>query len=315
MNVLILEPAGYSEKAVALYGELGNVTLGIDSQCRMDETDVLIVRLSHFIDNRFLSKFPNIKVIVTPTTGLDHIDINACQSKGIRVFSLANCREAIMEVSSTSELALGLMIALLRNIVTANSDVVDSKNWDRDRFRSRQLSRLTLGLVGLGRIGGHMARYAKALNMSVIGCDPHVENSRFSELGVEKRSFDELLKYADIISVHVNLTESSVHLFDSLAISKMKRGVLLVNTSRGALFDERAIVAGLYAGTIGGVAVDVLENENTSKHLQESPLWIAARDGHNVIITPHIGGCTSDAMHITEERMAEYVVRTLVRAS
>lgn len=301
----------YSEKAISLYEKLGVVRLGLDCQQHMDSVEVLVVRLAVLIDEKFISKFAKLRAIVTPTTGLGHIDIDICRARGIRVFSLADCRDAILEVTSTAELALGLMIALLRNIVFANKDVVEQHNWDRDRFRSRQLSRLALGVVGFGRIGGHMARYGRALNMRVLGCDPYVDASHISASGVEATSFESILGQSDIISVHASLTEKNVHLFNASAVARMKPGVLLINTARGALLDEPAVVAGLRSGTIAGVAIDVLENEHTDRALSESPLLKAAQDGYNVIVTPHIGGCTTDAMHITEERMAEYVVQTL----
>lgn len=311
MGVLILEPDHYSEKARAQYRRLGpvwNVSVP-DALC--DEVSLLVVRLQHQLDASFLARFPNLAAIATPTTGLTHIDMSCCAARGIRVYSLADCSEAIQQVTSTSELAIGLMIALLRGIPKAHADVTLRSIWNRDLYRSRQLSRLTLGLIGLGRIGGHVAGYAKSFGMKVLAFDPWQAQARFDSLGVDRLPLKELLEAADIVSVHANLRPDNVHLISFNELRHMRPGALLVNTARGALVDEAALAAALRSGHIGGAAVDVLEGEHTDDGWQRSSVLAAAREGFNVIVTPHIGGCTADAMHITEERLAEVVVREM----
>jgi len=275
------------------------------------EVSLLVIRLGHRVDEAFLSKYPAASVIASPTTGLTHIDLAACEKRGIRIFSLANCRQAIQEITSTSELTLGLIIALLRCIPQANYDVVSNGRWDRDRFRSRQLSRLTLGIIGLGRIGGHLAKYGKTMGMHVIASDPYQPSTRFSELGADGRSLDILLNEADIVSIHANLRDDNIKMISGREISLMRSGALLINTARGALLDETAAADALRAGRLGGLAVDVLADEHCTTPWYESPLIAAAHDGLNIIVTPHIGGCTRDAMHITEECLADTVVNAL----
>jgi len=270
------------------------------------------VRLAHRLDERFLEDFPNLRGIVTPTTGLTHIDMTYCVQRGLRVYSLANCRDAIQDVTSTSELTLGLIISLLRHIPTAHADVTRHGHWNRYSYRSRQLSRLSLGLVGLGRIGGHVAGYATALNMKVRAYDPWKPDSRFTELAVERSSLAELLAECDIVSIHANLRQDNVHLIGRAELALMQPSSLLINTARGALVDEFALAEALRTGKIAGAAVDVLETEHGDSDWQSSPLITAASDGLNVIVTPHIGGCTSDAMHITEERLTQVVVNEIL---
>ena len=313
MQILIVESDGYSPRALDTYARLGPVWFEKIREEDRSRVSVLVVRLAHCLDKKYLSKFSELKAIATPTTGLTHIDIEDCHRRNIRIFSLADCRQAIEKVTSTSELTVGLIIALLRNIPKAHLDVVDNRRWCRDRYRSRQLSCLTLGLVGLGRIGGHLAGYAQAFGMHVLGFDPYQPLSRFQELGVEQASLPALLRASDIVSIHANLREDNFAMLGSEEISCMRQNALLINTSRGALVDENASAKALRAGRLGGVAVDVLTDEHGDLSWNDSPLVAAARDGCNVIITPHIGGCTSDAMHITEECLADFVVSTMER--
>lgn len=316
MAVLLLEPAGYSPRAVTTYGQLGEVWHGEVPPGRETEVAILVIRLAHHVDGKMLDRFPHLRCLATPTTGLTHVDVEACRVRGVEVVSLRDCREAIDGVTSTSELALGLIIALLRHIPASHADVISAGRWDRDRFRSRQLSRLSLGLVGLGRIGGHVAGYARALGMRVAAFDPFQPERRFSSLEVVRvNELPSLAARSDILSVHAALRDDNVNLVGREVIAALPAHALLINTARGALIDETAAVAALRAGRLGGIAADVLTEEHSGRGLDGSPLLTAARDGLNVILTPHIGGCTVDAMHITEECVAERVVERLRRGS
>jgi D-3-phosphoglycerate dehydrogenase len=312
LDTLVLEPEGYSRDALGVYGRLGRVSLGETTD--PEATRILVVRLRHIIDARVLDRYPKLRAVVSPTTGLNHIDLDECRRRGIRVFSLADCREAIEEVTSTSELALGLMIALLRNIPRAAEDVVRHGRWDRDAYRSRQLSRLTLGIVGLGRLGGHVCRYAGALGMKVFAHDPHQPEERFRSLAATRAGLVPLLEAADIVSIHAALRVDNYGLIGRAELACMKTQALIVNTARGELVDEQAVADALRAGRLGGYAADVLSGERgTEDWLHASPLHRAAAEGLNVLITPHLGGCTSDAMHVTEEGLARFVFESFER--
>lgn len=306
ISTLILEPDTYSAQALSLYEKLGPVYLG--SAPAGAGVSILVVRLGHLIERALLENYNGLRAIVSPTTGLNHIDLEACSRNGIRVFSLADCRPAIASISSTSELTLGLIIALLRSIPTALNDVVRHGQWERDKFRSRQMSNLTLGIVGLGRIGGHIAGYAAALGMKILACDPYQPTTRFEQLRVERCSLHDLLRRSDIVTIHASLTAETHNLIGHDEVLLMRPDTLLVNTARGELVDEQAIATALRQGLLGGFAGDVLAHEQASPGwLSSSPLLSVAREGMNVLLTPHIGGCTSDAMHYTEECLARVV--------
>lgn len=311
MRTLILEPKNYSRFAHELYKKLGPVRHAKAANDDHSDITLLVVRLSTQLDEAYLSTYPTLKAIASPTTGLTHIDTRYCDKKGIRIFSLLDCRQAIEKVTSTSELTVGLIISLLRSIPKAHIDVVLNGSWDRDRFRSRQLSGMTLGIIGLGRIGGHLAGYAKAFGMNVVAYDPFISATRFTDCSVTQLDLDKVLELADIVSINANLREDNQNLIGAEQIEGMKPGALLVNTARGALLDEDAVVKALRQGHLGGVAVDVLSQEQDEKLRKQSPLVCAAKEGLDVIVVPHIGGCTSDAMHITEECLAEYVVNAM----
>jgi len=305
-NTLVLESDNYSLDALALYRELGQVYLGLNNVPDKNEVSILVVRLNHKIDNTFLKLFPKLRWIVSPTTGLNHIDLEACEEKSIQVFSLNDQPEAIQLITSTSELTIGLILSLLRNINAAHKDVTYHQHWDRDKFKSRQLSKLTLGIIGLGRIGGHVADYAHAFGMKVIAFDPFIPEKIFHHHNVEQCDLIPLLEQSDIVSIHAKLNPENHHLLGLTELRKMRKDAILVNTARGALLDETAAVSQIEQGLLAGIAVDVLEYEHTEMDWWESPLVKAAKADYNVLITPHIGGCTSDAMHITEEIMARH---------
>jgi D-3-phosphoglycerate dehydrogenase len=172
-----------------------------------------------------------------------------------------------------------------------------------------------MGIVGLGRIGGHVAGYAIGFGMKVLAYDPYQSGARFDELGVERCDIASLLKASDIVTLHANLRDDNYNLISDKEINLMRTGAYLINTARGLLLDEHATANALRSGRLSGVAVDVLADEHTDTSWSDSPLISAARDGFNVIITPHIGGCTNDAMHITEESLAEYVASVMETTS
>lgn len=315
MTTLIVEPLNYSERAIGEYQKLGPVWFSGAPIGKAGEVKILVVRLGAMIDEEYLEAYPSLHAIVSPTTGLTHIDQPTCKRRGIRIFSLAECRDAIERITSTSELTLGLMVGALRRIPKAHIGVLSEGCWDRDRYRSRQLSNLTLGIIGLGRIGGHMSTYANALGMRVIANDPFQSDKRFEHLRAERMGLDELLKTADIVSIHANLSDDNCGLIGEREISLMRADALIINTARGALLDEKAAATALYEKRLGGIAVDVLSDEHTGNSPLQSPLVQAAKSGLNVIVTPHIGGCTSDAMRITEDRIAQVAVAALVGSS
>jgi D-3-phosphoglycerate dehydrogenase / 2-oxoglutarate reductase len=307
-NILILEPECYSQVSIHDYSKVGSVHLGANDNIECKDVTILVVRLGYTLNEKYLSKFKALKIIVSPTTALTHVDIEYCSQLDIKIYSLQDCKGLINSVTSTSELTMGLILSLLRYIPKSNSSVVNDNMWNRDLFRSRQLSRMKIGIIGLGRIGGHVAMYAKSFGMEVSAYDPYQPDSRFKELCVAQESLRRILENSDIVTIHANLRLDNHGLISYNEIDIMKDGVLLINTARGEILNEQAVSSGLINGKIGGIAVDVLESEHKQDHWSASPLVELAKNGGNILITPHIGGCTTDAMHITEEHMSSLIV-------
>lgn len=306
MNFLIIESDNYSKNAIMTYQSLGNVFLNSDTNFSKKDINVLIVRLGHMIDSEFLLEFDNLKYIITPTTGLNHIDISACESKNIRIISLRDCMNKIKKVSSTVELTLGLLVSLVRNMNGAINDVKINNTWDRNKYRGFQLSDKKIGIIGLGRIGLAFAKICNLMGMYVYAYDPKYDKEKSLPSDITFLPLSELLETCDIISINASYDINNKSLISFAEVSQMKTGVFIINTARGELLNEEAIANGIKEKHIAGLGVDVLSNEHEKEFLKYSPIYKAMKNSYNIIITPHIGGCTIEAMEYTEDTIAKY---------
>jgi D-3-phosphoglycerate dehydrogenase / 2-oxoglutarate reductase len=308
LRVLIAEPEGFSPRAVALLRERAEVEL---RACTRDELaaafathDVVWFRLGHRIDAALLAGAGRCRVLATPVTGLDHIDLQACAARGIRVVSLRGEVEFLRTVRATAELTLGLLLALVRRIPAAHAHVLDG-GWDRDRFRGRELHGRTAGLVGVGRLGTIVAGLLAALGMEVLGADPRPD---FPD-GVTRVSLEELLTRSDVVSVHASYGPSTRHLIGARELGLLRPGAVLVNTSRGGVVDEGALLAALVEGRLAGAALDVIDGEPDIG--AQHPLVRYAQAHENLILVPHIGGNTLESFEKTEVFLAGRVLEAL----
>ena len=309
MKILITEPQDYSKKAIEIYKSLGEVVLGGEPTA---DVEVVVIRLKHRIDKSWLDKMPNLKVIASPTTGHNHIDVAEAERRGIRLVTLRGHTEFLDKITSTAEETLGLMLALVRKIPQAHEHV-KAGGWDRDQFRGYQLAGQNLGILGLGRLGKMVASYGKVLGMNVLACDPAVSEDEMKKLEIKKEEHDNLFKESDILSLHVLLTDTTQNLIKEDHLKLMKPTAHLVNTARAEILEKGALEKALKENWIAGAAVDVMwDEEGGGAHLAQSELWKMAKSGrHNLIIVPHIGGATYDAMQITEEFIANLVKKEL----
>lgn len=277
-------------------GTVHDAVPGEDIKGPLADATVLVTSIGTRIHAGLLEHAPHLTVIATATTGTDHIDEEYAAKRGIAVLSLKGETEFLRSVTATAELALGLMIGLARSIAPAARAVLDGK-WVTTDFRGMQLQGKTLGIIGIGRLGTMMAGYASALGMKVVGTD-------ISAIKVNtclQVSLEELLSQSDIISLHTPLHTTTERMIDQAAVAKMKSGALLVNTARGKIVDEAAVLASLQRGHLGGYATDVLDNEVVfGKDCSKHPLVQYAKNHGNVLITPHIGGMTDESRIATD---------------
>jgi D-3-phosphoglycerate dehydrogenase len=313
IRILVAEPEGFSARAVEILRKAGDVELRRVPAEAIGETlrayDVFWFRLGFQLRGASLPERPRCRVLATPVTGLDHVDVEVCRARGIRVVSLLGETEFLRTVRATSELTLGLALALLRRIPAAFDAVCDGR-WTRDPFRGRELFGKTVGVVGMGRLGTLVAGYFRAFGMEVVGYDPRPD----FPLGAARRagSLRELLAVADVVTLHVTYGAATHHLIGRAQLAAMKPEAVLVNTSRGAVVDDAALLDALVAGRLAGAALDVLEGEPAigTGH----PLVAYARSHDNLLVVPHIGGNTWESFEKTEIFLAGRVVDALAEA-
>ncbi|MAG12896.1 hypothetical protein CL630_03760 [bacterium] len=304
----------YTDSAKKILEEIGDVDYINLTQEELkniiSKYDVAVIGLGLNFTKDILENAKNLKVIATVTTGLDHVDVEYAKEKGIEIVSLRGEDEFLNTITGTAELAAGLMIKLLRFMPWAFDDVKNYR-WDRENFRGRNLYGLTLGIVGLGRLGKWMARYGNAFGMNVIYHDPNLSTPDVGSLGAEV-SFDELLQKSDVVSIHVHLNEETENMFNSEVFKKMKNIAYLINTARGGIVHEGDLLNALQSQEIAGYGTDVLADElNFNKEFSNHPLVEHAKKNRNVIVVPHIGGMTVESRERTDIFIAEKLKKLL----
>lgn len=250
------------------------------------DADGLIVRSETRVDRALLSAAPKLAVVARAGVGVDAIDVEAATDAGIVVINTpaANTLSAI-------EQTFTLMLGSVRHLPAANAALRAGK-WDRKPFIGTELANKTLGIIGLGRIGGGVALRAAAFGMKLLAHDPFISASRADALGARLIPLDELLANADIVTLHVPLNNQTRGMIDAPQLKLMKPTALLVNCARGGVIDEAALLAALDAGTIAAAAIDVVATEppppdGTGAALHRHP---------KVVATPHLGGSTHEAL-------------------
>lgn len=263
------------------------------------ESNVIIVRSRTKITKKVIDAAPNVKIIARVGVGLDNIDTEYAESKGIKVL---NAAEAAM--NAVSELVIGHMISLSRNIPKADDGLKKGK-WLKKELLGSELRGKYLGIIGVGNIGRNVGRIAKCLRMNLIGFDIFPINQDYvREVSMIKTDLKTLLENSDFVTCHVPLTEQTKYLINSETLSYMKPTSFLINTSRGEIIDEKSLFTALTENRIAGAALDVFEVEPpTNTELLNLP---------NMICSPHIAAQTKEAQELASTVIAEKVIQTLL---
>ena len=232
--------------------------------------------------SEYLDKCDNLVAICRAGAGVDNVDVHAANAKGVIVMNTpgTNARAA-------AELTIALTFASARNIPFAHKKMADG-GWDRASFVGNELWQKCIGVVGLGRVGRLVAQMAGALGMRVVGFDPVISPEQAREFGVELASDDDLLPQSDFIALHTPLNDSTRGLLNRESLSRCKRGVRIINCSRGGVVDEEALIDAVDSGHVACAALDVYATEPLPK---DSPL----RNHPGIITTPHLGASTREA--------------------
>ncbi|MBC8495282.1 hypothetical protein H8D36_03960 [archaeon] len=247
-----------------------------------------------------------VSVIVCPVTGLDHIDIETCKELDIKVISLKGEEEFLKKIRATAELTIGLMLSLLRKIPKA-AESVNSGIWKRDLYRGNELYSKTIGIIGFGRLGQIIADYALAFGMKVIVHDVIEDMKHTTKQFTFMDNLKTLAASSDVISLHVNYNKKTHHLLDEEFFKSCKPHAYFVNTSRGGIVDEVALLKALEQKWIKGATLDVMQGEPNIN--TDNPLVKYAIENDNIIIVPHIGGNTYESFEKSELFIADKLVK------
>jgi len=263
------------------------------------DADAIVVRSATFVDGPMMEKSPKLRVIGRAGVGVDNVDLDAATRRGIVVMNTPGGNAV-----AVAEHTFGLMLAMARSLIRADSTMHAGK-WEKKTLQGTELRGKTLGILGLGRVGVEVSRRAQAFGMKVVAHDPYVAPNLAQQLNVTMVPLDELYAQSDYISLHVGLSPQTQGMINEETISKMKKGVRLVNCARGELLNEQAVIEALKSGQIGGAGLDVYSNEP----LKDSPLMTLP----NVILTPHIAGSTNEAQEAVGVQIAQQVREYLTK--
>lgn len=309
-RILNAEPDGFAPEATAILREVGDLHEETCDRSRLAELlpefEILVLRFGVRIDADMLARAPRLQIIGCPATGTDHIDTAAAEAQGVKTVSLNGDRAFLEGLTATAELAWGLLLAVVRRLPQA-IEHVRGGGWNRDAFQGLQLRGKTLGIVGFGRLGRRVAAYGRAFGMPVLACDPYVD---VPAAEARQTDLETLLAQSDIVSVHVPLTPETRGLLSETALSSMAPGAILINTARGEVVDEEALLAALDAGRLAGAGLDVLAGEGLKPPdwPRCNPVWMRAQRDPRLALTPHIGGKTAESNRDADVRLVRKLV-------
>ena len=272
------------------------------------DADIISIFVNSEINKNIIDALPNLKFIVTRSTGYDHIDISYCKEKGILVSNIPAYGS-----QTVAEFTFALLLSLSRRIFWGYYQLRDGTNFDLSQLEGFDLEGKILGVIGTGKIGQNVIRIAKGFRMNVIATDPHPNTELTKELGFEYVTLDDLLSQSDVVTIHVPYLPETHHLINSTNLSKIKKGAVLINTARGEIVETEGMLAALNDGRIKGVGLDVLEGERDLKEertmimdsepkieqmesmrkLVEDHILI---DMPNVVVTPHMAFFSKEAV-------------------
>lgn len=303
MKILITEPDYFPKDLVKPLEKIGDVVAKkVDYNQLLEEikdTDILFIRVQTKVDKKILDNAEKLKAIASMTTGLDHIDIKQAEVRGIKIISPPG-----YATTATAEYTMSLVMALSRKIPWAFEHFKKEK-WERHRFLGTELQGKTIGVIGFGRIGSRVGKFASAFGMKVIFYDPYLDSNMLKDVQATRvDSLDELIKTSDVITIHAFLSKDTKKMMSKEQLSKMKRSAIIVNAARGMELDESDLVEALESGKIAGAALDVFEEEPLPPSHE---LVNYARTHDNLLLTPHIAGSTKESIDLAARLVVEKI--------
>ncbi|MBI2547090.1 MAG: hydroxyacid dehydrogenase [Candidatus Aenigmarchaeota archaeon] len=308
MKILVTAPDYYPKEILSElepFGHVDSKKLSREELMKIiGNYDAILARIEIKFDRELLEKADNLKAIATATTGTDHIDLEYAKERGIKVISAPGANAI-----ATAEHTFGMILSLVRNIPWGFESI---KNFEykRSEFLGSELNGKTIGIIGFGRIGCQVGRYAKTFGMKILTYDPYINENLARDIGAEIVPLDKLLKDSDIISIHAFASPENENMISNEQFSKMKKTAFLINVSRGSLVDEDALIDALKTNKIQGAALDVLKEEPPSR---SNNLIDYAKRSNNLIITPHLGGSTKESVYNAAKEVVQKVKEILIK--
>jgi D-3-phosphoglycerate dehydrogenase len=306
MNVLVCDPI--SPKGIALLQQRPEFKVTVLSKKLTEaeliplvaETAAMIVRSETKVSAKVLAAAPKLRVVGRAGVGVDNVDVEAATQRGVVVMNTPGGNTI-----TTAELSFAMILSLARKVPQAAASMVAGK-WDRKLYQGVELHGKTLGVLGMGRIGGEVAKRALAFGMKVVAYDPFLTEARAQAMGVELAAdLDAVYRVADFITVHMPVTEQTREMLNAAAFAKMKPGVRIVNCARGEIISETDLLAALESGKVAAAGLDVFHEEPLAA---DHPL----RKNPNVVLTPHLGASTNEAQEKCGIEVAEVLTSYLL---
>jgi D-3-phosphoglycerate dehydrogenase len=267
------------------------------------DADALIVRSATKVTKDLLAAAPKLRIIGRAGSGVDNIDMPAASGKGVLVVNAPGANSI-----AVAEQALALMLSLARAVPAADQAMKAGK-WEKKKFMGTELRNKVLGIAGLGRIGQEVAARARSFGMTILAYDPYISADVAASLGVQLTSLDELCATADYLTLHMPSTPDTKNLFSDDRFAKCKKGIRIINTARGDLIDEAALVRAIESGIVGGAGLDVFQ--------KEPPVEWTLPQLAKVVATPHLAASTEEAQEQvgldTASAVRDYLAKGIVR--
>lgn len=307
MKVLVVSPEFFSNDILSSLNKIAKVTSRNLSYKQLlnqiAEYDAVLTRVDTKFDKNVLRKAKKLKVIGSATTGLNHIDLDYAKERNIHIISLSGTHTL-----PTAEYTFSLILSLVRKIPWAYNSFSEGL-WERHKFFGNNIEGKTLGIIGFGRIGSRVGRYAKSFGMNILTYDPYINKSLAKKIGGKITMLDDLLKKSDIIVLHAYLSPKTKNMITQEAFLKMKPSVFLINTARGEMINEEDLLSALNKKKIAGAALDVFIEEPLSP---SSKLLKYAKAHDNLLLTPHIAASTKESVREAATEIVHKVKEFLI---
>lgn len=318
LKILHLEANRYPQESLDKLSQVAELTcLEVSGQeeliahLEQYSYDAIFTRLGIYLDQSCLDSQSQLRYIVTATTGLNHIDVEYCKTRGIELLSLKGEDKFLARIKSTAEHTWLLLLSIIRNFPASYLSVKEG-NWQREPFLAEELSEKTLGIIGFGRLGKIIAQYANAFGMEVLAND--IDPNKIPEDGfVKEVGLDALLSSSDIVILMVSYSPENVDLLAKREFALLKKAAYFVNTSRGEMVDEDALIEALENGTIKAAALDVMKDDSSwsSQVPSDNKLLTYSQQNTNLILTPHMGGYGKQSIERTREFVTDKLLAQL----